>query len=111
MSHIRQLIERLRERSDLGIIEQEQSWLVVIMKDQDLIYEVTAPNDVLEWFACVKERGKEKEVWSDWMDYSGYDERPWEELEAEMAADILAFVDRVSVSEPWLLLRIYEEKT
>jgi hypothetical protein len=45
------------------------------------------------------------------MDYSGYDERINEELEAEMADDILTFVDRVSVSEPLLPLQIYKRRT
>ena len=110
MSRICQLVEGLRGRSAIGIVEQKQSWLIVITKGRDLICEVTVPFDVLEWFACVKERGKEKEVWSDWIDYSGYYERSRDELEAEMAADILAFVDRVSISEPLLPLRIYVEQ-
>jgi hypothetical protein len=110
VSHIHQLIELLRKRSDVGIVEQEQSWLVVIMKGRDLFCEVTIPHDVLEWFACLKQQQDKKEVWSDWMDYSGYDDSPMEKLEAEMARDILAFIDRVSASELVLPLRIYEEK-
>lgn len=67
------------------------------------------PHDVLEWYACVKHRREKKEMWADWMDYEGYDKRPKAELEAEMAEDILAFVDRASSKEPLLPLRIYEE--
>jgi hypothetical protein len=63
----------------------------------------------LEWFACVKRRGQDKEEWSDWMDYRGYDDTPKEELEADMADHIAAFVDRVSTRELRLPLRIYEE--
>ena len=110
MNRIRQLIEVLRKRSDVGVVEQEQSWLVVITKGRDLICEVTIPHDVLEWYAHVKRQQDKREVWSDWMDYSGYDDSPREKLEAEMADDILAFIDRVSVSELVLPLRIYEEK-
>jgi hypothetical protein len=110
MSRIQQLIESLRQRSDVGIVEQEQSWLVVITKGRDLFCEVTIPHDVLEWFASVKQRHDKREVWSDWMDYTGYDDRPTEQLEAEMADHILAFIDRVSVSELVLPLSIYEER-
>ena len=111
VSRIRQLIELLRKRSDVGVVEQDQSWLVVITKGRDLFCEVTIPHDVLEWFACVKHQHDKREVWSDWMDYSGYDDSPKEKLEAEMADDILAFIDRVSVSKLVLPLRIYEERT
>jgi hypothetical protein len=55
-----------------------------------------------------KASADQKEVWSDWMDYSGYDDRPREELEVEMAGDILAFIDRASASEQ-LPLKIYED--
>ena len=111
MNHIRQLIEVLRKRDDVGIVEQEHSWLVLITKGCDLFCEVTIPHDVLEWFACVKNRREDREVWSDWMDYSGYDDASGEKLEAEMATDILAFIERVSGSELVLPLRMYEEKS
>jgi hypothetical protein len=110
MSRIRQLIESLRQSSDIGVVEQEQSWRVVITMGRDLFCEVTIPHDVVEWFACVKSRQERREVWSDWMDYEGYDDSPKEKLEAEMAGDILAFIDRVSGSELVLPLRIYEER-
>jgi len=111
MGRIPQLIDRLRSRGDIGVVEEKESWLIVITKNRDLICEITVPHDSLEWSACVRQRGQEKEDWSDWMDYSGYDERTLEELEAEMADDILTFVDRVSVSEPLLPLQIYKGRT
>jgi hypothetical protein len=110
MSHVREMIELLRKRADVGVVEQEQSWSVVIRKGRDLFCEITVPHDVLEWSACVKRREDNREVWSDWMDYSGYDDRPKDDLEAQMADDILAFIDRVSVSELVLPLRIYEAR-
>ena len=110
MSSIRQLIESLRQRGDVGVSEQAQSWLVVITKGRELFCEITVPHDVLEWFACVKHRHDKGEVWSDWMDYSGYDDSPKETLEAKMAEDILAFVNRVSTSELVLPMQIYEDR-
>ena len=108
VTRVRQLIEELRVRSDVGVVNQPQSWLVSITKGRDLICEVTVPHDGLEWFALVKHRRGEAELWSDWMDYSGYDDKPREKLEAEMAGDILAFIDRVSTAEQLLPLKIYE---
>ena len=45
------------------------------------------------------------------MDYSGYDKRPKDVLESEMAKHILAFVNRVSGMALVLPLKIYEEET
>ncbi len=109
MSRIHQLIEELRVRADVGVVDQAQSWLIIITKGRDLICEVTVPHDVLEWFASVRQRHDQKEVWSDWMDYVGYDDSPKEKLEVEMASHILAFIDRVSITEPLLPLKIYED--
>ena len=88
------------------MVEQEQSWLVVMTKGRDMICEVTIPHEVLEWFASVKRRQDKRELWSDWMDYAGYDDRSKEKLEAEMVEDILAFIGRVSASELVLPLKI-----
>jgi hypothetical protein len=43
------------------------------------------------------------------MDYSGYDDRPREQLEIEMAGDVLAFIDRVSNAKQLFPLKIYED--
>jgi hypothetical protein len=108
MSAIRDLIELLRLRSGVEISDEAQFWHICITKGRDLICEVTIPHDVLEWFASVKRGNDQEEVWSDWMDYDGYDDRSRKELEAEMANDILAFVDRVSAAEQLFPLKIYE---
>jgi len=108
MSAIRDLIEKLRTRSDVGIANEKNAWRIVITKGKDYFCEVTVPHDVLEWFVCVKRRGEEKEQWSDWMDYGGYDDTAKEELESQMADDVAGFVDRVSISELRLPLKIYE---
>lgn len=108
MSHIRHLIEQLRKRIDVGVVDEAQAWRICITKGGDLICEVTVPHEVLEWFASVRQRHDQKEVWSDWMDYCGYDDRPKEQLEVQMAGDVLAFIDRVSTAEHLLPLKIYE---
>jgi hypothetical protein len=103
-----QLIQELRARSDVGVVDEAQSWRICITKGCDFICEVIVPRDVLEWHASVKHQREKKEVWSDWMDYSGYNNRPRARLEVEMARDILAFINRVSAAEHLLPLKIYE---
>jgi len=109
MSRTHHLIEQLRRRSDVGVVDEAQSWRICITKGRDLICEVTVPHDVLEWYASVKQQRDQKELWSDWMDYSGYDDRSREQLELEMTTDILAFIDRVATAEQLLPLKIYEK--
>ena len=104
-----QLIEKLRTRSDVGVADDAQSWRIYISKGRDLVCEVMVPHDVLEWYASVTHRRDKKVLWSDWMDYSGYDDRPREQLEVEMARDLWAFIDRASIKEPLLPIKIYEE--
>ncbi|MGC9942480.1 MAG: hypothetical protein ABSE48_11640 [Verrucomicrobiota bacterium] len=108
MTRIRQLIEQLRKRSDVGVVDEAQSWRICITKGRDLVCEVTVPHDVLEWFASVKHRRDKTELWSDSMDYSGYDDRTRKQLEVEMAGDVLAFIDRASTKVPLLPIKIYE---
>ena len=109
MSRIRHLIEELRRRSDVGVVDEAESWYICISKGRDLICEVTVPHDVLEWHASVRQRHDQKEVWSDWMDYSGYDDRSREQLEVEMAGDVLAFIARVSTAQELFPLKIHEK--
>lgn len=104
------MIERMRARPDVGVVDQEQSWKILITKGGTYLCEVTVPHTVLEWFASVQDRAESKEVWSDWEDYEGYDDTPKRDLEESMADDVERFVDRVS-KEPLILpLSIYEPK-
>ena len=109
MARIPQLIESLRKRTDVGVVDEPQAWRLVITKGRDHFCEVTVPHKVLEWHACVKHRREKKKVWADWMDYEGYDKRSKDVLEEEMAIDVLAFVDRVSSQELVLPLNIYDQ--
>jgi hypothetical protein len=106
MSSISQLIEDLRKRNDLRVANETDSWRICITKGRDWTCEIVVPHDVLEWHASVKRQSAFAEVWSDWMDYSGYDDRPKEVLQVEMANDIRDFVNLVLAKEDLLPLRI-----
>ena len=109
MSRLRKLVNQLRTRGDLTVDDQQSAWVVRIPKGKAFVCEAMIPFDVLEWFASVKRTEDEREVWSDWMDYRGYDDSPDEKLEADMAEDIAAFVERVTTSELRLPLSIWKE--
>jgi hypothetical protein len=103
MSSLRKLVDQLRTRGDLTVDDQHNSWLVRIPKGNAFVCEV------LEWFASVKRTEDATEVWSDWMDYRGYDDGSDEKLEADMAKDIAAFMERVTTAELRFPLSIWKE--
>lgn len=106
MSRVEQLIQSLRSRKDLLVQDQNDAWLVTIPKGPAGECRVTVPRRAFEWFADATRDGKQ--LWSDWMDH--YDANA-AELDAEMARDIAAFIERVTSSELRLPLQIYKEKT
>jgi len=110
MSALSDLIARLRQRHDLTVAELPFAWRVTLTREPDLLCEIIIAHEVLEWFAAVTNPADDRELWSDWMDYVGYDDRPRHVLEEEMARDILAFIQRLSTS-PWTLpLSIYDSQ-
>lgn len=106
MSRVEQLMQSLRDRNELRVQEQSDAWVVTIPKGAAGDCRVTVPYRAYEWFADVTRNGKQ--IWSDWMDHYG---ASGGELDAEMAEDIAAFIERVISSELRLPLQIYEEKT
>lgn len=103
---VRKLIVRLSSRDDLIVEERKDAWLIRIPKG-DSVCEVTIPIDwCFEWFACVKQQENKDDLWSDSMQHYG---SPNDVLDAEMARDIEAFIERVTQSDIILPLSIYEE--
>jgi hypothetical protein len=110
MNAIPLMIERMRMRPDVGVVDQGQSWRLLIPKGETHFCEVTVPHAVFEWFASVRDSDEGKEVWSDWMDYEGYNDSSQAELEESMADDVERFIDRVSKVPLCLPLSIYQPK-
>src|SRR5678815_5585174 len=104
MSQVHELIETLRDRTDLSVADQPDAWRISIPNGSGNICRVTVPHERFEWFADVERRGKE--VWSDSMEHYG---SLAPELDAEMAASIASFVERVTARELRLPLAIHEE--
>ena len=44
--------------------------------------------DVLEWHLIIRDRTTKQELWSDWMDYTGYGQGDRSTLTADMRSDI-----------------------
>jgi len=48
---------------------------------------------VLEWGLIIRDRRTNKQLWLDWMDYTGYGESDMEKLAADMTTDIQFVLD------------------
>lgn len=55
----------LRKRSDVGVVDEPQAWRLVITQGRDHFCEVTVPQEISEWRACVKHCREKKEVCPD----------------------------------------------
>ncbi|MCX6951222.1 MAG: hypothetical protein NTV51_03420 [Verrucomicrobia bacterium] len=105
MTRVQQLIEGLRSRNNLVVEDREDAWLMRIPMGQAMACVLTIPRARFEWFASVTRVADKTETWSDWMDHYGSSR---EELDAEMAVCISAFVERVVTSGLQSPFRIHE---
>jgi hypothetical protein len=101
------LITKLRQKSELRIAERSSCWEVRLTKSEGLVFEITVPKDVLEWFVTARQTPTGEDTWSDWMDYYSVNNETDAELASDMQRDIEQFVDRLNVST----FRILESRT
>ena len=102
------VIEKLKMRSDVSVEVSKTAWLIRIAKAEDIVCEVTVPIDwCFEWFVSVRRKGQKEEVWSDRMEHYG---APDDRLDAEMANDLLAFIDRAIQSDVGTPIYLCEER-
>ena len=111
MSAIPALIVKLRSRTDLSVVDETSAWLIRISRSDHSVCDIVVPHNALEWFASIVDGDSKHEIWSDWMDYSGYDKRPKNLLEAEMTQDISDFIDRIVSTDVSVLPNIYQKST
>ena len=105
---VRAVIEKLKMRSDISVEVGKTAWLIRIAKPENIVCEVTVPIDwCFEWFVSVRRNGQKEEVWSDWMEHYG---APDERLDAEMADDLLSFIDRAVQSNVSTPINLCEER-
>ena len=65
------------------------------------------PSSVFEWFVTIREGSSE--VWSDWMDYEGYDlQATADDHAAAMRADVQAFLSTLVTCEGFRLRSVRE---
>ncbi len=71
----------------------QSSYILVIRRADEFLFEIVVPNEVLEWYTEAKINGEV--VWSDWADY--YDESR-ASLRDDMCRDIECFARIVAMA-------------
>lgn len=105
MSRVEEFVRGLAARSDVSVESRQDAWIVRVPRGE-FVCEVIIPVGVHEWFATVRRASDGGEVWSDWMDHYGSSKA---ELDAERAASISAFIERVVTDGIRLPLSIHVE--
>ena len=90
------MLVRLRDALGLELVEQVHAWILCIRKPAGLVFNVTVPHAVLEWF--VDAHDDSGAIWSEWADYYPINGET-RELLTEMAFEIERFVTIMVNSE------------
>jgi hypothetical protein len=91
------LLARLRDAFGLELIEHLHAGTLCIHKSDGLLFKVTVPNEVLEWF--VEAYDDSGAMWSEWADYYPINGETREQLVTEMACEIERVVTHLVNSE------------
>jgi hypothetical protein len=87
---MREFVEDVVGRYELVLERVGEASVIKVPKQHDLIFEVTIPDDVLEWFVVAFSGASV--VWEDWCDYYPLEKDVEERLAAEMRTDVERFV-------------------
>jgi len=97
MHAVAAMVDRLKTVPGLSVTEGKSEWHTTMQKGASLVFDVTIPKGVLEWFASAKNNGRE--VWSDWTEHYATAGESRIQLEEEMARDVEDFIRRVLCSK------------
>jgi hypothetical protein len=90
-------LARLRDSLGLELIEEQEAAVLHIYKPNGLLFKVTVPTTVLEWF--VDAHDDSGVIWSEWAEHYPIDGETREQLAAEMASELERFVTMLVASE------------
>ena len=85
------LLQQFEQRPGVSVTPKGQATELTLVRGA-IEVRVLVPEGVLEWFVEAEDRNSGTRI-SDWCDYAGYDDTPPAQLQADMAADVAAFVD------------------
>jgi hypothetical protein len=103
-SHLKALMVHLRDAPGVEFVEGPAAGVLHVHKPDCLLFKVTVPDKVLEWFVEAFEDGES--IWADWAEYYPLDNETSAQLMTDMASDVERCVTVLAKSE----FRISHEK-
>jgi hypothetical protein len=91
------MLARLRDENGVELVEKAEVSILRISKTAGIVFDVTIPHAVLEWFVDV--RDSSGSVWSEWADYYSVKNGTKGQLLLDMESDIERFVTVLLKSE------------
>lgn len=92
----------------LELFQQGDGWSISLPARSAYVCELNIGPEVLDWYATLRREGEGHDVWTDWVDYTGYDRRAEATMLEDKCCDIRWF------TEGWLTasgIRISETRT
>jgi hypothetical protein len=90
---VEEVLARLTALYPMTVTPWGAGWHVRLAMRDNFICELHVGPDALDWYAGVLDPADGRELWSDWMDYLGYDKRPKVQLIEEKQRDLASFVE------------------
>jgi len=90
---VEEIVKSLGARFSVLVQAAGAGWKLQLPGRGEFLCDVAVGPRALEWYATLQDRTERREVWSDWMDYRGYDKTPEEELLAAKARDLAWFLE------------------
>jgi hypothetical protein len=91
------MLARLGDENGVEFVERAEVSILRISKPAGIVFDVTIPHAVLEWFVDVRDCSGS--VWSEWADYYPIKNETESELMTDMESDIERFVTVLLRSE------------
>jgi hypothetical protein len=94
------LMSRLRGLDGVVVEEGNPAWTLRVVKSEAVRIDIVVPKGVVEWFVTAYD-AEGNAIWSDWMDYLGYEPSSTDRaLVEDMCKDLDAFMaDLVAATE------------
>jgi hypothetical protein len=90
---VEQILARLAALYPITVTARGAGWDVTLPPRGDFAGQLRIGPAASDWDARVLDPADGRELWNEWMDYRGYDDRPEVELIEEKQQDIASFIE------------------
>ena len=89
---LEEFLKRLVKQHNLTMNSRGNGWEITLPPRGEFICHLDIGPQALDVYATVLDRNDKHEIWMDWMDYTGYDDKAEDQLLDDKQRDIASFV-------------------